>query len=96
MKAVVAKALNQISVEEVRLDPPKAGEVRVRIGATGVCHSDLSAVNGTIPMPLPLILGHEGAGVVEELGPGVTNVAVGDHVLFAFDAELAGFPGGRF
>jgi len=65
MKAVVALGLNRISVEEVTLDPPKAGEVLVKMGATGVCHSDLSAVNGTLPMALPLLLGHEGAGVVQ-------------------------------
>ncbi len=84
MKAVVAKALNELAVEEVTLDDPKAGEVRVKIGATGVCHSDLSVLNGTIPMALPMVLGHEGAGVVEKVGDGVTNVAVGDHVVLSF------------
>ncbi len=84
MKAVVAKALNELTVEEVTLDEPKAGEVRVKIGATGVCHSDLSVLNGTIPMPMPMVLGHEGAGVVEKVGDGVTNVEVGDHVVLSF------------
>jgi S-(hydroxymethyl)glutathione dehydrogenase / alcohol dehydrogenase len=84
VKALVAHALNQIAVEEVRIDPPKAGELLVRMGATGVCHSDLSVVNGTIPMPLPLVLGHEGAGVIEELGEGVRGFAVGDHVVLSF------------
>lgn len=57
------------------------GFVRVAIKATGVCHSDLSAMNGTIPQPAPAVLGHEGAGEIVEVGPGVDNVAVGDHVI---------------
>ncbi|MBV1914448.1 MAG: Zn-dependent alcohol dehydrogenase [Pseudomonadales bacterium] len=84
IKAVVMTALNEISVEEIELDPPKAGEVRVRMVATGVCHSDLSVVNGTIPFPPPVVLGHEGAGVIEEIGEGVTNVKVGDHIITTF------------
>jgi S-(hydroxymethyl)glutathione dehydrogenase/alcohol dehydrogenase len=83
-KAVVAHALNKLSVETVDIDEPKAGEVLVKIGATGVCHSDLSVLNGTIPMPLPMVLGHEGAGVVVKVGAGVTNVAAGDHVVLSF------------
>ena len=59
----------------------EAGFVRVAIKATGVCHSDLSAMNGTIPQPAPAVLGHEGAGEIVEVGPGVDNVAVGDHVI---------------
>ena len=84
MKALVAHELNKISVENVTLDPPKAGEVLVKIAATGVCHSDLSVINGTIPAPLPLVLGHEGAGVVQEVGEGVTGLAAGDHVVLSF------------
>lgn len=84
MKAVVLRGLDDFAVEEVHLDPPGPGEVAVQIAATGVCHSDLSAVNGTLPMPLPMILGHEGAGVVRELGPGVRNVGVGEHVVLSF------------
>lgn len=57
------------------------GFVRVAIKATGVCHSDLSAMNGTIPQPAPAVLGHEGAGEIVEVGPGVDSVAVGDHVI---------------
>jgi S-(hydroxymethyl)glutathione dehydrogenase/alcohol dehydrogenase len=57
------------------------GFVRVAIRATGVCHSDLSAMNGTIPQPAPAVLGHEGAGEIVEVGPGVDSVAVGDHVI---------------
>ena len=84
MKALVATELNKIAVQEVTLDPPKAGEVKIKMGATGVCHSDLSVVNGTIPMALPMVLGHEGAGTVEEVGEGVSNVSVGDHVVLSF------------
>lgn len=84
MKAVVCHQLNEIAVEDVTIDAPRAGEVRVRMAATGVCHSDLSVVNGTIPMQLPAVLGHEGAGVVEEVGEGVTRVKPGDHVVTTF------------
>jgi S-(hydroxymethyl)glutathione dehydrogenase/alcohol dehydrogenase len=84
MKAVVAHELNKYAVEEVTIDAPKAGEVLVKIKATGICHSDLSVINGTIPVPFPMVLGHEGAGVVEALGEGVTNVEVGDHVTLSF------------
>jgi alcohol dehydrogenase len=73
-----------IHVEEVDLDPPGEGEVLVRVVAAGVCHSDLSVVNGARPRPLPMVLGHEGAGVVEALGPGVDDLAEGDHVVFVF------------
>lgn len=84
MKAVVAHELNRFGVETVTLDPPKAGEVLVKMKATGICHSDLSVINGTIPVQFPMVLGHEGAGVVEALGDGVTNVKVGDHVALSF------------
>ena len=84
-KAVLCRELNKpVVVESSSMDAPKRGEVTVKIGACGVCHSDLSAANGTIPLPLPLVLGHEGAGVVEEVGEGVVDVAKGDHVVFSF------------
>jgi NDMA-dependent alcohol dehydrogenase len=73
-----------VVVEEISVDAPKHGEVTVKLGAAGVCHSDLSAVTGTIALPLPLVLGHEAAGVVEEVGEGVTEFARGDHVVFSF------------
>ena len=66
------------------MDSPKRGEVMVKLAACGVCHSDLSATNGTIPLPPPLVLGHEGAGEVVEVGEGVANLAVGDHVVTSF------------
>ena len=70
-------------VEEVDLAPPRAGEVLVRLAATGVCHSDLNGLRGTRALPLPMVLGHEGAGVVEAVGPSVTTVEPGDHVVLA-------------
>jgi S-(hydroxymethyl)glutathione dehydrogenase/alcohol dehydrogenase len=84
MKAVVAHEPNKFAVENVHLDGPKAGEVLVKMGATGVCHSDLSVINQTIPLPLPMVVGHEGAGVVDRVGEGVTNVKPGDHVVLSF------------
>ena len=71
-------------IEDVSLDPPQANEVHVKWAATGVCHSDVSMWNGTIPIPPPCILGHEGAGVVAGVGDGVSEFAVGDHVIGSF------------
>lgn len=73
-----------ISVEEVELDPPGPNEVLVKIGGAGLCHSDLSVINGDRPRPLPMVLGHEGAGTVVEVGSAVGDVAVGDHIVFQF------------
>ncbi|KOV99247.1 molecular chaperone GroES [Streptomyces sp. NRRL B-1140] len=67
-------------VTDLHVREPGPGEVRVAISAAGLCHSDLSVVDGTIPFPVPVVLGHEGAGVVEAVGAGVTHVAAGDHV----------------
>jgi S-(hydroxymethyl)glutathione dehydrogenase/alcohol dehydrogenase len=72
------------SVEEIDLDPPRNGEVLVRLVASGLCHSDEHVVTRDTPLPLPMIGGHEGSGVVEEVGPGVTGLAPGDHVVFGF------------
>jgi S-(hydroxymethyl)glutathione dehydrogenase/alcohol dehydrogenase len=82
-KAVVVHELGRLVVEEVELDEPRNDELLVRLGATGVCHSDLSVLNGTISQPLPMVLGHEGAGVVEKVGEGVRHPAVGDHVVLS-------------
>lgn len=73
-----------LSIETVTLDDPGPGEVRVAIKAAGLCHSDLSVINGDRPRPLPMALGHEAAGVVEALGPGVTDLSIGDHVVMVF------------
>jgi len=66
------------------VEPPRHGEVTIRLAACGVCHSDLSATNGTIGYPLPLILGHEGAGVVADVGEGVRELKPGDPVITSF------------
>lgn len=71
-------------VEQIEVEAPRHGEVTLRLAACGVCHSDLSATNGTIPYPLPLVLGHEGAGVITAVGEDVSRYAVGDHVLSSF------------
>lgn len=73
-----------IAIEEVELDPPGEGEVLVRMAAAGLCHSDLSIINGSRPRPTPMALGHEAAGVVEEVGAGVRDLRRGDHVVFVF------------
>ena len=81
--AVLWEPGRPVEVLEVDLAPPKAGEVLVRIAACGVCHSDLHVVEGHLPEPLPLVLGHEAAGIVEEVGPGVETLETGDHVVLA-------------
>src|SRR3954452_11154252 len=84
-KAAVCVGLNEpLEIQELELESPRAGEVRVRMGASGVCHSDLSIQNGTLMGALPMVLGHEGAGVIEELGEGVTGLEVGDHVVVSW------------
>jgi S-(hydroxymethyl)glutathione dehydrogenase/alcohol dehydrogenase len=86
--AVAWGAGKPLSIEEVDLDGPKAGEVLVRIAATGVCHTDAFTLSGDDPEgAFPAILGHEGAGVVEEVGPGVTSVKPGDHVIPLYTPE---------
>lgn len=86
MKAVVVDKVDEYSVQDISIDPPKAGEVRVKIKAAGVCHSDLSVINGTIPLAAmgPLVLGHEGAGIIEELGEGVVGLNIGDRVALSW------------
>lgn len=82
--AVLYEVKKPLHVEDVDLDAPHDGEVLVRIGAAGVCHSDYHFMNGDLPIGLPCVLGHEGAGVVEEVGQGVTTVERGDHVVLLF------------
>ena len=77
-------ASRPLAIETVELPPPAAGEVLVRIKAASICHSDLSVVNGDRAWPLPIVPGHEAAGVVAETGPGVASVAEGDHVALIF------------
>lgn len=71
-------------IEELDLDPPREGEVLVRIKAAGLCHSDLSVMDGNRPRPVPMALGHEAAGVIEQVGPGVRDLREGDHVVAVF------------
>src|SRR6478609_4330462 len=86
--AVAWEAGKPLSIEEVDLQGPKAGEVLVRIQATGVCHTDAFTLSGADPEGLfPVVLGHEGGGVVEEVGAGVESVAVGDHVIPLYTPE---------
>ncbi len=85
MKAAVLHRVNApLAIEEITIDPPRRGEVLVRLAASGVCRSDLHMVRGVHAAPLPIVLGHEGAGVVEEVGEGVKHVRAGDHVVLTW------------
>ena len=93
-RAVICREVGKpVVVETVTVEPPRHGEVTIKLAACGVCHSDLSATNGTLPLPPPVVLGHEGAGSIVALGEGVggfavgdgvTGFALGDHVLSSF------------
>ena len=86
--AVAWEAGKPLEVEEIELQGPKAGECLVRLAATGVCHTDAYTLSGADPEGLfPVVLGHEGAGIVEEVGPGVTSLAPGDHVIPLYTPE---------
>ncbi|MEV2235247.1 Zn-dependent alcohol dehydrogenase [Streptomyces phaeochromogenes] len=80
MRGVIFDGKQTQVVDDLEIRDPGPGEVLVAISAAGLCHSDLSVVDGTIPFPVPVVLGHEGAGVVEAVGVGVTHVQPGDHV----------------
>jgi NDMA-dependent alcohol dehydrogenase len=82
--AVAYEHGKRLEIEELDLDGPREGEVLVRYTHAGVCHSDIHAAHGDIECRLPIVLGHEGAGVVEEIGPGVTRVRPGDHFVLSF------------
>ena len=79
--AVLYQAGKPLRIEQVQVQPPQRGEVLVRMKAAGVCHSDLHVMKGDLHMPMPIIPGHEGSGVIEAVGDGVTSVALGDHVI---------------
>ena len=85
--AVLYEIGSPLVVEELELSPPQEGEVLIKYAASGICHSDVSFRDGVIPSSLPSVLGHEGAGVIEEIGPGVTNVKVGDHVIVSLTPQ---------
>jgi alcohol dehydrogenase (nicotinoprotein) len=82
--AVVYEPGKPIEIEELDLDGPREGEVLIRYLYAGLCHSDVHVQHGDLEARLPMVLGHEGAGIVEEVGPGVTRVAPGDHVVCSF------------
>ena len=73
-----------LQIEELELAAPGHGEVLVEIAAAGLCHSDLSVINGSRPRVMPMVMGHEASGVVREVGPGVRELSAGDHVVFSF------------
>lgn len=84
-KAAICREWNTpVQVETIRVEPPQRNEITIKLTACGVCHSDLSATTGVIPFPAPLVLGHEGAGVVVAVGEGVTDFQEGDHVVSSF------------
>lgn len=84
--AVAREAGARFTVEDVRVDQPRAGEVLVRIAGVGLCHTDLVFRDQFVPYPLPAVLGHEGAGVVEAVGPDVRDLQVGDRVVLGFSS----------
>jgi aryl-alcohol dehydrogenase len=84
--AVVREGGQPFSIETIDIAEPRSDEVRVRIAAVGICHSDLNFASGEMGTPMPMVLGHEGAGTVESIGADVTKVAVGDKVLLTFDS----------
>src|SRR5947208_14237342 len=88
--AVLYKANTGLEVVDVEQAGPKAGEARVKVKAAGVCHSAWHIMNGDWPLPLPMVLRHEAAGIVEEVAPGVTNVTPGDHVVCSFRPPCGG------
>ena len=85
--AVMAAPGEPLEVRDIDVNAPRSNEVQVRLAASGVCHSDLTIHEGLVPLPLPLVLGHEGAGVVTEVGEGVERLAVGDHVVLSATAR---------
>jgi len=86
VRAAVLTGLDQPLVlrDDIEVDAPRAGEIRIRVAACGICRSDLSMQDGTLPVPMPVVLGHEASAVVEEVGEGVIDLAVGDHVVISW------------
>jgi len=85
MRAAILTEINTpLQIVDLEQEPPRDDEVRVHVKAAGVCMSDWHIVNGDWPLPLPMVLEHEAAGIVAETGPGVTGVKPGDHVIFSF------------
>jgi NDMA-dependent alcohol dehydrogenase len=85
VRAAVLKAVNEpLTIEDLDLASPGPGEVSIRLAASGVCHSDWNVISGATPNPLPVVLGHEGAGIVEETGDGVMTLGKGDHLVLSW------------
>lgn len=84
MKAAILREFGKLNIEELKIPEPKENEVLIKVNSVGVCHSDLHVIKGHIPFPLPAVMGHEVAGIVEKLGDGVDNVNVGDKVIGPF------------
>lgn len=84
--AIATKPENPIEIRTYELEPPRADEVLVRMVASGICHTDIAVKDQDVKLPLPMILGHEGAGVIEAVGPGVEHLRVGDHVVLSGDS----------
>ncbi|WP_338051337.1 NAD(P)-dependent alcohol dehydrogenase [Pseudonocardia acidicola] len=95
--AVVDERSAPFTVEDVQLERPRPNEVRVRMVATGICHTDLAVRDRFLPTPMPIVLGHEGAGVIEEVGSDVRSVRPGDHVVlgYAFCGECPSCTAGK-
>lgn len=85
--ALLLQANEHFVIEELELDEPRAGEVRVKIAASGVCHSDWHVATGTTRHPMPCVTGHEGAGIIESVGAGVTRIQPGDHVALSWTPD---------
>ena len=83
--AVLNEVGARLEIEELEMQPLRTGDVLVRMRASGLCHTDLEVIQGSLAYPTPIVLGHEGAGVVEEVGPGVSRVRPGDHVLLSWN-----------
>ena len=83
--AVLNEVGKALEIDELEMRPLQAGDVLVRIHASGLCHTDLEVIQGSLAYPMPIVLGHEGAGVVEEIGAGVTRVRPGDHVILSWN-----------
>lgn len=84
IKAAVTREAGEIKIETLELAEPKAGEALVKVVACGVCHTDASSIKQFIPARLPMVMGHEGVGIVEKVGPGVNGLKPGDHVVLSF------------
>ncbi|WP_404406636.1 NAD(P)-dependent alcohol dehydrogenase [Pelagibacterium halotolerans] len=84
--AIAREKATPLSLEEVDLEAPRPDEILIKVAATGVCHTDLVVRDGLLPTPMPVVLGHEGAGVVEAVGSAITKVKPGDHVVMTFNS----------